>query len=139
VGVAFDFLRRVLGEVGAGAQHPAAREHLARAGELLDVALDLALIERIDLGLVVEVADRARLVRDAEAVRVEREVVADRHAVAHRDFVVRISAGVHLAPRADVAAGEERARIDEADLRAHLARAVLDIGLRLAGHRILAL
>src|SRR5690606_24554249 len=70
---------------------------------------------------------RRRLVRDAETMHVEVEMVADRHRVAHDHLVVRIGAGVDLCPGAHIAPRHEVARIDEADHRFDRARALLDI------------
>ena len=134
MGVAFGLLRGALAKIGAGADHPSAGDDLVGAGERGDVALDLALVGHVDLSLVVEIAHRARQAGNHEAVGVEVEMVADRHAVADRHFVVGISPGVDLGALADVAPGYEIAGIDEADRGAHGARGVFDIGGGDAGH-----
>lgn len=114
-------LAGMLGQVGAGADHPAARHAFFGTGAADYLGLHLALVQRIHLRLVVEVSDGGRGGGDREAVHVEREVLAERHAVADDHLVIGIGAGVDLRPLAHIVPGDEIALVDVAHHSARLA------------------
>jgi hypothetical protein len=71
-------------------------------------------------------------------VDVEVEMIADRRPVADDHLVVGVGPGVDLGALADVAPGDEIARVDEADLRADGTRGVFDVGGGDTGHGALS-
>ena len=126
--VILHLLLRAGGKVGAGADHPALRGDEAGTRQRRNRAFDIGVVERVDRIGIAEVLQRRRPFAQHEAVGVQREVIADRHPVAHRHRVVEVIPGVHFRAPADIAPGHVIAVPQIADQRRRGA------GIRLSPH-----
>jgi hypothetical protein len=81
------------------ADHPAAIRYQFRAGQISDDGEHLVGINGIDLLLVEEIADRAFVFRQDEALAIEVERVAYRPAIVNVDPVTLVYASVHFGSR----------------------------------------